>query len=92
MNFNAELVYELNILIRFNLDASGQGIKIHTNADPSVIAATRRLYEKGLLTQLDGGYLTSFGRNTAEHAQSLITILTSSPGLVHTMTEMSEAA
>lgn len=91
MNFNADLVHELNILIRFNLDASGQGIKIHGSADPSVIAATQRLHKKGLLTQLDGGYLTNFGRNTAEHAQSLITILTSNPDLVQTMNEMSEA-
>jgi uncharacterized protein (TIGR02647 family) len=32
-------------------------------------------YEKGLTTQVDGGYLTSLGQEAAKHAQSLLTIL-----------------
>jgi len=39
------------------------------------MAAARRLYEKDLIDQPDGGYLTSLGRDAAEHAQSLLTIL-----------------
>jgi hypothetical protein len=31
---------------------------------------------KGLLTQVDGGYLTSLGRNAAEHAQTALSLLT----------------
>ena len=31
--------------------------------------------EKGLVTQIDGGYLTDLGRSAAEHAQALILIL-----------------
>jgi hypothetical protein len=31
-----------------------------------------------LLTLADGGYLTGLGRDAAEHAQALLTILTSS--------------
>jgi uncharacterized protein (TIGR02647 family) len=78
MPYTPDLVHELNTLIRFDLETSQQGIKVHKNADPEVIAATRRLYEKGLLTLADGGYLTGLGRDAAEHAQALLTILTSS--------------
>jgi uncharacterized protein (TIGR02647 family) len=79
MHYTADLVHELNTLIRFDLATSQQGIKIHKNADPAVIAATQRLYDKGLLTQPDGGYLTGLGRDAAEHAHSVLMILTSKP-------------
>ncbi|MBP7081279.1 MAG: TIGR02647 family protein [Rhodocyclaceae bacterium] len=77
MPYNAELIEELNTLMRFDLATSQQGIKVHKTADASVIAATLRLHAKGLLTQADGGYLTGLGRDAAEHAQGLLTILTS---------------
>jgi len=34
-----------------------------------------RLYKKGLVTQEDGGYLTSLGQEAAEFAQGLLSIL-----------------
>lgn len=74
--YTPDLVDELNTLIRFNLDSTQQGVKIHKNADTKIIAAARRLHAKGLLTQEDGGYLTSLGRNTAEHAQAALALLT----------------
>jgi uncharacterized protein (TIGR02647 family) len=74
-----ELVEELNTLLRFDLATSQQGIKIHKDADPAVIAAIHRLHAKGLVTQTDGGYLTSLGRDAAEHAQTLLSILTTHP-------------
>ena len=74
MPYTPDLVHELNTLIRFDLETSQQGIKVHKNADPDVIAATRRLHEKGLLTLADGGYLTGLGRDAAEHAQALLTL------------------
>ena len=80
MPYTPDLVHELNTLIRFDLETSQQGIKVHKNADPQVIAATRRLHEKGLLTLVDGGYLTGLGRDAAEHSQALLTILTSTAG------------
>ena len=79
MLYTPELIAELDILSRFNLTSTLEGIKVHKSADPEVIAAVQRLYEKGLLTQLDGGYLTDLGREAAEHAQSALTILTSTP-------------
>jgi len=78
MPYTPDLVHELNTLVRFNLETSQQGIKVHKTADPEVIAAVRRLYEKGLLTLADGGYLTGLGRDAAEHAQAALTILASS--------------
>ena len=81
MTYTPDLVDELNTLIRFDLATSQQGIKVHKTADPAVIAAVRRLHAKGLLTQVDGGYLTGLGRDAAEHAQGILTILTSSAGL-----------
>jgi uncharacterized protein (TIGR02647 family) len=78
MPFTSDLVFELNALIRFDLATTQQGVKVHKTADAAVIAAIRRLHAKGLLTQTDGGYLTSLGRDAAEHAQAVLTILTSS--------------
>lgn len=76
MSYTPELVYELNTLIRFDLDSGQQGIKVHKSADAEVRAAAQRLYAKGLITQADGGYLTRLGREAAEHAQALLGILT----------------
>ncbi|NUT78307.1 TIGR02647 family protein [Pseudomonas sp. C1C7] len=76
MSFTPELVAELEILALYNLDSSQEGLKIHHTAAPQAIAAAKRLHEKELITQPDGGYLTSLGRDAAEHAQSLLTILT----------------
>jgi len=42
-----------------------------------MIAAAKRLFDKGLISQNDGGYLTDLGVETAEHAQKMLTILTS---------------
>lgn len=76
MPYTADLVHELNALIRFNLDSGQQGIKVHKTADAEVITAVQRLYAKNLVTQADGGYLTSLGREAAEHAQTMLGFLT----------------
>ena len=76
MSYTPDLVNELNTLIRFDLATNQQGVKVHKTADAAVIAATRRLHDKGLLTLADGGYLTSLGREAAEHAQAALSILT----------------
>lgn len=75
MSYTPELVAELEILALFNLDNTLEGLKIHHIAAPSAIAAAQRLNEKGLTTQVDGGYLTSLGLEAARHAQALLTIL-----------------
>jgi uncharacterized protein (TIGR02647 family) len=78
MPYTSDLVDELNTLIRFDPTFNQQGVKVHKTADAAVIAATERLHSKGFLTQVDGGYLTSLGRNAAEQAQAVLTLL--SPG------------
>lgn len=75
MHFSKEQIAEIEILICYNLESIHQGIKVHSNADKVKIAAVQRLFEKGLVTQADGGYLTDLGINAAEHAQSLILLL-----------------
>jgi len=75
MHYTEEQTAELNILMYYSLRSGDQGIKIHSTAAPEKIAAVRRLHEKGLVTQKDGGYLTDLGREAAEHAQALILML-----------------
>lgn len=72
-----EMVAEIRFLSLFNLASQQEGIKVHGNADPIMIAAAKRLFDKGLITQHDGGYLTDLGIEAAEHAQKMLTILTS---------------
>mgnify|MGYP003385084372 FL=1 len=76
MPYTSDIVEEVNLLARYNLDTSQEGLKVHSSAGADVIAATERLFEKGLISQHDGGYLTSLGRDAAEHAQNLLQILT----------------
>ncbi|MFT5707883.1 MAG: hypothetical protein ACI9ES_002185 [Oceanospirillaceae bacterium] len=76
MKFNTDLVDELTMLSQFRLSSSLEGIKVHGDASESLIAAAKRLFDKGLVTQFDGGYLTDLGKDAAEHLSSLNTILT----------------
>ena len=75
MYYTKEQFAEIDILIRYNLDSTQQGIKVHSNANKDQIDAVKRLFDKGLVTQIDGGYLTDIGRKAAEHAQALILML-----------------
>ena len=80
MSYTPENLAELNVLMLYDLSTNLEGIKIHKTAEPSVIAAAHSLFEKGIITQADGGYLTSLGREAAEHAQSLFTMLNTHSG------------
>ena len=75
MNYTQEQIAELDILINYSLESTQQGIKVHSNADEVVLEAVERLFDKGLVTQIDGGYLTDIGRKAAEHAQALVLML-----------------
>ena len=70
-----ELVAELNFLAHYDLGTMQEGIKVHKDADPAVIASAQRLFDKKLVTQPDGGYMTALGREVAEHLQATLTIL-----------------
>lgn len=77
MGITDDIVQEINVLKMFDLSSTQLGIKVHHDAAPELIAATERLFNKGVISQIDGGYLTSLGRDAAVHAQDLLTILTS---------------
>jgi uncharacterized protein (TIGR02647 family) len=79
MPYTQDIVDELNILVRYNLSTTQEGIKVHKTAAPAIIAATQRLHEKGLISQKDGGYLTSLGREAAEQAQAVLDLLNPAP-------------
>lgn len=77
MALTGELIEEIRILTHYNLSSIQEGIKVHGSAKSEVIGAAERLFDKGLVSQADGGYLTDLGVEAAEHAQRLLTILTS---------------
>ncbi|HHX34513.1 MAG TPA: TIGR02647 family protein [Gammaproteobacteria bacterium] len=75
MSWTPEIVAELEVLCLYNLDSMQEGIKVHSSAGAERVAAVQRLFEKGLISQDDGGYLTSLGLETAAHAQATLTVL-----------------
>ncbi|NLZ78446.1 MAG: TIGR02647 family protein [Gammaproteobacteria bacterium] len=75
MSWTPEIIAELEVLCLYNLDSTQEGLKVHSSAGPERVAAAQRLFEKGLLSQDDGGYLTSLGLETAAHAQAVLTVL-----------------
>ncbi|MES9902315.1 MAG: TIGR02647 family protein [Sedimenticola sp.] len=75
MPFSPDQISELELLCRFDLSSIQTGIKIHSSAEGDVIAATDRLFNRGMITQNDGGYLTDMGQNAAKHAQTLLSML-----------------
>jgi len=75
MQYTKDQMAELDILIHYSLDSTQQGLKVHSDAAEDKIDAVERLFDKGLVTQVDGGYLTDLGRKAAGHAQALILML-----------------
>lgn len=75
MTHQNELMQEIELLNMFDLNSTLQGIKIHHQAETDKIAAAQRLFDKGMITLVDGGYLTDRGVETAEHAQALMGLL-----------------
>jgi uncharacterized protein (TIGR02647 family) len=76
MPYTQDILDELDLLARYNLATTLEGIKVHQHLAPeATVAATQRLYKKGLISQEDGGYLTSLGREAAEHTQAVLRIL-----------------
>ena len=69
MPFTKDLTEELNLILKFPNKSLMQGLKIHHDADPSMVTAAQRLFDKGIVSQPDGGYLTNLGHDLAEHAK-----------------------
>jgi uncharacterized protein (TIGR02647 family) len=77
MLISFDMLDEFNILMLFDLSTRQSGIKVHSDAEPSAIAAAQNLFNKGILTQVDGGYLTNLGYEAAQHVQAAVQILRS---------------
>jgi uncharacterized protein (TIGR02647 family) len=77
MSYTPQNLSELKVLMLFNSPTSLEGIKVHKSAAPDLIAAAKHLHSGGFITQVDGGYLTQLGIETAEHAHSLFYLLNS---------------
>jgi uncharacterized protein (TIGR02647 family) len=71
-----EAMEEIKLLNQFDLGSTANGIKVHSHeASKEAVAAATRLFEKGLTDHVDGGYLTDRGLVAADHAQSLLRLL-----------------
>ncbi|WP_428773102.1 TIGR02647 family protein [Vibrio sp.] len=75
MKYTAENMHDLNLLLQFDLRSAATGIKVHSDASVEMQASVKRLYQKGLCTQPDGGYLTDEGIEVAEHADKILRVL-----------------
>lgn len=75
MSWTQELLEELQLLSLFPADSLQEGLKIHSNAASERIRAAERLFAKGLISQQDGGYLTSLGQETLQQAAALRNML-----------------
>lgn len=72
---SAETCAELQLLALFSTASQQTGLKIHHGAAPERVAAATRLYEKRLITQPDGGYLTDLGYEAANALDAVLDIL-----------------
>jgi uncharacterized protein (TIGR02647 family) len=75
LTFTPGTMEELNLLLQFDSSTLDRGIKVHSNARREVIAACKALFDRGLVNQPDGGYLTDAGIEALAHAQSLAGLL-----------------
>ena len=76
MALSNDLVQEMTLLLQYDLSNTQTGLKVHSgSASEEMINAAQRLFEKKLVDQKDGGYLTSLGREAAEHVQSACRML-----------------
>jgi len=66
---------ELKLLAKFPEESHLEGLKIHHDAEPGIIKSAQSLFHKGLISQVDGGYLTDSGREMAEHLHRVLDTL-----------------
>ncbi len=75
MSINQSVMADLDLLLKFPTSSAMQGLKIHHDAPESVRDAAKRLFEKGVIDQIDGGYLTELGHELQNHALQLCSAL-----------------
>lgn len=77
MQFNQTMIDEFTLLAKFPLTSKMQGLKLHSDADESLLSAAKRLFDKGIIDSPDGGYLTDLGLDLIEHVTVLHSALSS---------------
>jgi len=75
MPYSNEIQDEINMLMRFSQSSDHQGLKVRQDAAEEMVTAAQSLFNKGLTTQMDGGYLTPLGHEAADQAHALLNIL-----------------
>lgn len=75
MTLNQSLLSDLELLLKFPTSSALQGIKIHQDAPKELQNAAQRLFERGVIDQADGGYLTELGHELQNHALQLCNAL-----------------
>tara|TARA_Y100000588_G_scaffold314936_1_gene342792 strand:+ start:663 stop:923 length:261 start_codon:yes stop_codon:yes gene_type:complete len=77
MPFSPKHLAELNLLLQFPSTSTQEGIKVHAHsAAPETVKAAETLFAKGLISQMDGGYLTPMGCEAVELTQKLQAMIT----------------
>ncbi len=74
MPIDHELIEELNLLRRFGMGGP-VAMDVHANPDPAVTAAASRMFNKGLISAVDGGKLTDNGQAAVKHMERLFNLL-----------------
>jgi len=74
-NYSDTLFEEMKLLAKFPTQSQLEGIKIHHNAAPAIIAASTALFDKGLTSRPDGGYLTDAGIEVVDHLHHVLATL-----------------
>ncbi|MFV8570308.1 TIGR02647 family protein [Marinobacter sp. SBS5] len=78
MPFSPVHLAELNLLLQFPSTSTQEGIKVHaSSAAAETVQAAESLFEKGLISRNDGGYLTPLGCEAVELTQKLQAVLAS---------------
>lgn len=67
---------QIEVLLEFDPSNNLQGIKVHhSTAKESLVEAAQQLFNSGLITQEDGGYLTDLGHEASTHLQTVIQLM-----------------
>tara|TARA_R110002096_G_scaffold370918_2_gene564392 strand:- start:46 stop:291 length:246 start_codon:yes stop_codon:yes gene_type:complete len=75
MRLDSDIIEELGLLKRFSMGGP-LAMDLSDSPDEDIVAAAERMFEKGLITQADGGELTDAGREAIEHMDRLFNLLT----------------
>jgi len=74
-NYSDTFFEEMKLLAKFPQTSQLEGLKVHHDAGQPVIQAAQSLFDKGLISQHDGGYLTDSGLEITSHLHHVLVAL-----------------